>query len=520
MDGRLTGSRQYPTTPFPKCGWTAIPAAIFLLALSAGQPANAADAIKMQEPFTDTRVFAVSTQVGLEGTITAPGRDGKPAPVKLTGAARFKGSERRLPGTGRDAEALRSVRYFDEAGASVVTGDFRSQRMLRPTQRLMVAEGRREGIRQFSPAGPLTYDELDLLQIPGDSLALLGLLPDRAVEPGETWKPAEWVMQTLTGLETVEKSKLVCKLVSVTNFQANVDLDGEVEGADMGTTSKVTLTGSFIFDLKQNCITTVELQQTEKRQPGVLNPQFDITARVSLTRAPMDKPSKISEADLKDIPLDPNPANLLLVFESPDWGVRFYHDRSWHTFHQTKDVAILRMMHNGGIIAQCNINPINPKVEPGQHITEERFKADIQKSLGSSFQQILQAKVLETTDKTWLYQVAVAGAIRRPVKVKPDDATASGEGAKTPAKPPGKAAEAPKPAATAKGADKGTDPKAKAETSEVGLQEIPYQWIYNVAAAPDGRQVVFTFIIEADVLETFATQDASMLGTLEFLAKP
>ena len=61
-----------------------------------------------------------------------------------------------------------------------------------------------EGLDLFSPAGPLTYNELELLHVPADSLAVLGLLPDSGVELDETWKAPDWTLPLVTGIEAVE----------------------------------------------------------------------------------------------------------------------------------------------------------------------------------------------------------------------------------------------------------------------------------------------------------------------------
>ena len=53
---------------------------------------------------------------------------------------------------------------------------------LRDEHRLITAELRGPKLTLFSPDGPLSREELDLLDIFGDSLALEGLLPDEVLD--------------------------------------------------------------------------------------------------------------------------------------------------------------------------------------------------------------------------------------------------------------------------------------------------------------------------------------------------
>src|SRR5262249_40398361 len=134
--------------------------------------------------------------------------------------------ERRLPGEGRDALAFRAVRKYEKAGAKIQVAEQTSHPLMRDSVKLIVAEGQREGLRFFSPASPLTSNELELLDTEADSLAALALLPNERVEVDEEWKPEAWVLQFLAGIEAVEKSSLTCRLESVNDDVAYVSFQG------------------------------------------------------------------------------------------------------------------------------------------------------------------------------------------------------------------------------------------------------------------------------------------------------
>lgn len=459
--------------------------------LFGGLALRAADAVKLAEPDTDPRAFTVTVTMEVTGKLETP-REDRVQQTPLEGNATLVYEERRLPGAGRDAEAYRSVRSYVKAQTDIATGGFQTVRSLRPSRKLIVSEGTREGLRQFSPAGPLTYEELELMQFPGDSLALQALLNDTALEPGEVWKPSDWVLQYVTGIEASEKAAINCKLESVTNGVARVQFSGEIRGADLGARCVIKVSGHYLYDIAGKYLKHAEVTQEDTREAGVLNPAFSITAKSILNRRPLDKPASLADEVLQADSLESNEGNLLLIYEQPDWGVRFFYGRDWHVFHQTPDLAILRMMQQGGVIAQMQVSPVRQAAKPGQHVAPEKFKSDIKKQLGGNFQEFLLDEEVKRDDKQYHYRVIAAGGVQRAV---PKQADGKDESKKA------------RPAA-AEGSEAATE-----------TQFIPFQWIYNLLAAPDGRQAILTFVLEADQLEKFKAQDAIILSNFQFLPK-
>src|SRR5262249_47077410 len=192
--------------------------------------------------------------------------------------ARFEYGERRLAGTGREAQSLRAIRHYNLAKATIEAGDQTSISTLRKSQRLVVAQGQVDDLDLFSPSGPLTYAEQELLRTPGDSLAVLGLLPASAVEENETWKAVDWGLPLLTGMEAVEKGEIECKLESASATEARVRFGGDVTGATVGAASVLRIDGHYLYDRSQKLITQVAWIQTEKRAIGAVSPGLDVTA--------------------------------------------------------------------------------------------------------------------------------------------------------------------------------------------------------------------------------------------------
>ena len=192
----------------------------------------AAERIELREETSDVRIRTVAAELSVNGKVfPSPGPE---KALKLAVEARFEYFERRLPKAGREGDSLRGIRHYDQARASIQAGDQISNTLLRDSQRLIVAHGQLSGIELFSPSGPLTYNELELLHVPADSLAVLGLLPDSVVELDETWKAPSWVVPLVTGVEAVEKGDLTCQVVSVSANVARINFRGEIVGATVG----------------------------------------------------------------------------------------------------------------------------------------------------------------------------------------------------------------------------------------------------------------------------------------------
>jgi len=437
--------------------------------------AFAAEKIDFAEPEADSRVRLVRSHVQVSGQLQTAAGGGKKISLKLNADAQYRFFERRLSGAGRDAETLRTARFYRFANneAEVAPADLpagtvpkKSTLKLPETKHLIVAHGRREGAMLYSPTATLTYDQLDLISTPGDSLSLLSLLPREEVAAGDSWKPETWAVQMLCGIEAMTKGEITCKLEEADPKSARVTFSGAAEGATLGAPTNMQLTGEFNFDRIAKLITRARVKQTEARAIGAAKPGLEVTATVTLERTLAEDSSEaklLSDAAVAELPVEPAPEMQFLRFES--WGTRFYHDRDWHQFHQTNDVAVLRLMENGSLLAQVNVSPI-PAAASGSHTSEEQFQTDIRQSLDKKLKSITKAESLKprnATDKRFLFRVTVDG---------------SADG-------------------------------------------VPMTWFYHLCAAPTGQQVSFVFAVETKNLEKFNNRDLSLVRLLEFLpARP
>lgn len=426
-----------------------------LMFVSSG--AWSADKYTLEEPVDDARVFGVGTRVEVKGTL----RFAKNPDLKQAVSAALSYRERRLLGPGEEAEALRSLREYETAESDIAVADTKTTMRLPDTLKLIVAQGRTEGVELYGLNGHLTDDELNLIRSPADSLALIALLPGKELEVGEQWTVSGWAFQMLTSLDAVIKGELVCTLASVEQGIAKVKVTGKLEGAAVGSMTEVKLTGIFSYNLAGKFISDADFQQTETRAVGPISPGLDITARIRLLRQPAKVPGRLSDAKLIDLAsTDPDEAAKALRFESP-WNISLQHNRQWHGCEINDKVAVFRLMEDGNFIAECALASI-PAAKPGQHLAEQTFLSDIRRSLGEQFQTMSKGDVIPSNDRKFIYRV------------------------------------------TAEGAD--------------GDRHLT--WVYYLVADPSGRQASFRFIVETEMYEKLTKYDRPLVESIKFGPAP
>ena len=132
-----------------------------------GRMAAAAEQYRIAEPASQPGVESVELHFELSGAAEFAIEKGQSLAHPIAAQATLKYRERRLPGAGRDAESLRALRHYDFLDAKIRVADHATSPQLADDRRLFVAEGRREGILFYSPQGPLTALELELLRASG-----------------------------------------------------------------------------------------------------------------------------------------------------------------------------------------------------------------------------------------------------------------------------------------------------------------------------------------------------------------
>jgi hypothetical protein len=397
---------------------------------------------------------------GLYRPNSAPGAPEAKA-LQLKVETRFDFFERVLA-VGDRGEAARVVRRVNQA-ASAINGEIRgSASSIRPEVAILAATNRETGCFSFSPGGPLTGSELELVQAPGDPLSLPGLLPEKAVGIGDTWSIPSNTVRALSDYDALASSTLRAKVESVDDATVRVRIGGEIRGAARGGEGTMTCDGTFTFNRKTGRIDRLNLNRAEVRKAGPVEAGLDLKGTLTVERDPAETPAELSDTALAELQLEDPGARALLLYSSPDAKYSLLHDREWHIFWDDTRMTVLKRLDHGEVTAQCNIR-IGPNAGKGRHQDPAQFREDIRRALGKRFDHLLgEGEVEGAQADVYRYKVSVQGR----------------EG------------------------------------------DADIIWYYYLLANPDGDQLLATFTLGEPQLKNFAEQDLQLIGTLDWKVAP
>jgi len=350
-----------------------------------------------------------------------------------------------------------SVRFYDQATAVVKVAEDGVKLTLSPQRQLIGAEIDAETVTLFALRGPLTRDELELVDVQGNSLLLDRFLPRKPVAVGDTWKHSDTLVAALLGIERVAEADVQSTLTEVTDDVARFDMSGRVEGAIYGVTTKISVRAKYRFDLRRRRIDWFTMLVEEKRNASPVADGVDAVARLKVQIEPSAGAAELAEAVLKEVPSSATAAVTELAYASAEGGWQFTHDRRWHVYRDHPQLAVLRMMDRGELIAQCNVSSL-PKLPPQKTLSLADFQEEVKKALGEGFEEFAEVGQWEEDDHRRFYQVNVRGE----------------------------------------------------------ASEIPIQWNYYLIVDGQGRRVVFAFTFETRLADRFQGAGRKLVRSLRF----
>jgi len=328
------------------------PVLAILIATSSNLPAQ--EAIALVERFSAGTEYGVNARVKLKGELAVPvDKDKPPQLTKLEGRSSINYDERILTAEPKIADQ-RTIRKYDTIDFRRSAGDRIQEISLRADVRRLVVMKRKNAKVPFSPDGPLTWGEIDMLRtdifVPG----LAGILPDRAVKPGDAWKVTDAAVAELTDLEKIDSGSIECKFEQIDTFDgkkyANLSLSGDLRGVNEDGPNRQKLTGRLYFDLKSNFISYLSINGEHELldKDGKVNGR--ITGEFVMARRLNPNNPALTAAALANVALEPTADNTLLLFEEPDLGMRMLHPRRWRIGRVQKGQITLDESNGSGLL--------------------------------------------------------------------------------------------------------------------------------------------------------------------------
>ncbi|HVS37656.1 MAG TPA: hypothetical protein VMS17_18990 [Gemmataceae bacterium] len=312
-----------------RCGWATV-----LAVLAAAPSVRADDPVTMTEAIREGRIYRISTRVDLAGTLTPPADKGQPTPkpVSIKGDSAIDYDERLL--TVKNGEVHKTIRLYSRIDFNKTLADRPSEGTLRPAVRRLVVMREKGTKAPFSPDGPLTWSEIDLVRTDIFTPALTGMLPDHAVQIGDRWTVTADAVRELTDLDHIDDGKIECRLEEIAprdgRRQARVTFSGTVRGGDEDGPNRQQLVGWYLFDLESGYLSYIYLKGVHAMLDADGKEMGRVEGRYVLSRKADVTSRDLGDDALKGATLEPNDDDTRLLYDNPDLGVRFLYPRRWH----------------------------------------------------------------------------------------------------------------------------------------------------------------------------------------------
>jgi len=359
----------------------------------------------------------------------------------------------------------RWIRHFSTAYANIRIGGSTARKSQLPSdRRIFVCQRRPDRLLLFSPHGPLTRAQLDLVQVPGDPNELQGVLSDLKTDKSR-WQPRtakeKKHVARMFYLDAINQTSLTGEVKKRTASLMQVKIVGTVSGAVRGVATELDIQATLEWDTNRASLQQATWVIKEKRAIGHAEPGFESTTEIQMKSSPADGSDTLGDSQVSGLPLDYRRAATVLRFQSPHVAVQMLADREWITMVDRPEVMIMRLVNRGDLTAQCNVSSL-PDLKPGKHLALKSFQSDIRTSLGKQFAQFVSAEQFVTSHKLRVLRVVAIGR----------------------------------------------------------SSSLPIQWNYYHLSNDQGRRAALVFTMESKLVKRFAARDRSMIDTFQFLRRP
>ena len=377
-------------------------------------------------------------------------------PVPMSVVAQFSYDEQRLD-DGTNPDHRLSIRLYDDAQAVIKIATQVTKPQLRENRKLIAAVAGKDSLYLASPSGPLLREELELIEIPGNTLVIDQLLPQADVETGHRWKPSGDALAQLLGLDSVGHTEAECVLVDVNSNVAEITIEGPLGGAFGGVATEIELKGKLFFDIDAKRPKSLLLAVREQRGIGQVGPGVNVVAKIKLNFEPQPESKLLDPEIVQAAKMPQSDTAPPLEYRSESKGYGFQYDRRWLITRDEPDLLVMRFVNRGDLVAQCNVAPLSKNLD--QPLEMEDFQNEVQRALGKPFGKFERASQRTTESGLRILQATAVGM----------------------------------------------------------AEDVPIQWQYYLLHNHQGRALSVVFTMEGPQVEQFHDQDQALVESLKFL---
>ncbi|GAB5402552.1 MAG: hypothetical protein Aurels2KO_07830 [Aureliella sp.] len=362
-----------------------------------------------------------------------------------------------------DAQAFAASRDFTIARTENWVDGSASSFELDDKHRKIAAINNEGQWKQYCPSASLSHREVELIAAPVNTACLELLLPTEPAKPDASWKLSAEDAASVFNIEAVHKSEVTSRVTKVENGKATIEIKGSLDGTANSVPTHIDVKGSYQVSMGKQCalVTWVGIVLKEERSISAMEPGFTVTARVRILRQEATREGLLSRDELAQLASKDDPGRWLTKLESLSGGYSMLADRRWKMFADSGNQAILRMVENNMVIAQCNILHL-AELEEGQQLTLEGLQADIKAELGESFEQFLESSEKLNAANLRVIRVVAMGT----------------------------------------------------------REDVPIQWIYSHISDDSGKRIALVYTMGGNVTDRFAASDEQMTTTFKLVQRP
>lgn len=288
-----------------------------------------------------------------------------------------------------------AVRQYRQAQADMKVSSTTKAPRLRADLGALTAVNEKSRVILASVSGPLTRDELDLVEVAGDPLAVDGILPTQPLEEHERWAVNEQAMGRLLGLTGVALCEVTGELDETNPGFARLNFKGRVHGAVDGGSAEFDVNGVALFDRKLRRITQTNLAITDRRPIGPATPGTDCVSKVRVQLKPIESSTLLTQPVIAAAKASLAKPQRELVLRTERQGYEVLHDRRWLVSAVERESTTLRCLGEQGLLGQTTLTLL-PRRSADRHSKLADLQKDVQHSLGKNLKQIVATEDWKT----------------------------------------------------------------------------------------------------------------------------
>ena len=355
----------------------------FLVALFAVLFAVKADAQRIDIETSRSTRQILRVQTILEGRGVVMPKEEKT--LRMSVDARFHYDERVIA----RASQLKSIRSYKQALAKIRLDGKPIVNRLSSDKSIIISQtkGADLPIQMASLGGPISQNEFELVNTPGNTLILGEIFTKRSVKTGDTWNPNKKILGRFLNIDSIEETDVLIELVSVKDKIATLVIAGETNGTIDGASTVLSLNGNARFDTAAGNVVHASITISQQRDIGLMAPGLDATFKMITKIQPVSDSEHLSDQGLANLRKNSGRITDDLLLTPDSSPISLLHPRDWRVIADHSTRTILRYNWRGRMIGQCDIIPL-PDRMPDQEQTLDQFKAVVKNSLANNSAEI------------------------------------------------------------------------------------------------------------------------------------